>query len=251
MNLRRPAPLAAAALALSLLALPLAAQNGATAELDPTDLNHWKSVRSGQLTPDGRWFAYQVRPTEGDAEVVVRSTNGGEEHRFPIGEPSGGGGTFSFSTTGPVQLSADGKWLAFTTFPTKEEADEADKSDETLHNAVTVVNLDTWQEEKYEGVSRFEFAGDSPRWLVMRRVAPEKAPEDTGSGLLLLDLETGVPSPIGSVGAFDLNDSGELLAYTTQAPDRVVNGITVLDLSTNQSQRIDSQRDLYSQLSGR
>ena len=238
------------ALALSVLALPLAAQNGSERpELDPTDLNHWKTVRSGQLTPDGRWYAYQATPTEGDAEVVVRPTDGGEEHRFPIGEPSGGGGALSFSTAGPLQLSADGNWLAFSTFPTKEEADEAKKADETLHNAVTIVNLTTWQEAKYEGVSRFEFAGDNPRWLVMRRVAPEKAPKDTGSGLLLLDLRTGVSSPIGGVSAYDLNDSGELLAYSTQSPDRVVNGVTVLNLRTNAAQRIDSERALYSDLS--
>ena len=238
------------ALALSLAALPVAAQNtSGMASLDPTDLNHWKSIRSGQFTPDGRWFAYQVTPAEGDAEVVVRRTNGGAEHRFPIGEPSGGGGTFAFATTGPIQLSADGHWLAFTTFPTKQEADDANEAKETLHNSVTIVNLDTWEEDKYEGVSGFEFASDAPRWLVMRRVAADEAPKDTGSGLLLLDLETGVPSPIRSVSDYDINESGELLAYATQAPDRVVNGITVLDLRTNASKRIDSERALYSQLS--
>jgi len=247
---------AAAMLALSVLALPLAAQNGSgRASLDPTDLNNWKTIRFRQLTPDGRWFAYQVAPIEGDGDVVVRTTDGGAEHRFSIGQPAGRGGgggrggPGALSTRGPVQLSAAGNWLAFATFPTKQEAADAKKAKETLHNAVTVVNLDTWDEDKYEGVSGFEFASDNPRWLIMRRVAPDEAPKDTGSGLLLLDLETGVPSPIGGVSDYDLNESGELLAYSTQAPDRVVNGITVLDLRTNVSQRIDSERALYSQLS--
>jgi len=237
------ATFAAASLALFILALPLAAQNSSrTAQLDPTDLDFWKSVRSGQLTPDGRWYAYQVTPTDGDGEVVVRTTDGAQAHRFPIGDPTGGGGALSFSETGPVQLSADGKWLAFSTFPTKAESDEADDKKETLHNGVTIVNLETWVEDSYEGVSRFEFAGHNPRWFVMRRVPAEDAPKDTGAGLLLLELENGMSSPIGSVGDYDLNDSGELLAYSTQAPDRVVNGITGLSLRTKASQRMHRER---------
>ena len=40
-----------------------------------------------QLSNDGRWFAYQHAPNEGDAEVVLRSMQDGKETRIPIGEP--------------------------------------------------------------------------------------------------------------------------------------------------------------------
>ena len=60
--------LATAALAVALLALPLAAQDGSgVPQLDPTDLDHWNSVRSGRLTPDG-----QLLPTCGVVMVWTK-----------------------------------------------------------------------------------------------------------------------------------------------------------------------------------
>ncbi|MGZ8456032.1 MAG: hypothetical protein ACXWZ4_05490, partial [Gemmatirosa sp.] len=55
-------------------------------DFTPTDLKGWKTVRSAQLSNDGRWFAYQYAPNEGDAEVVLRSMADGKETRIPIGE---------------------------------------------------------------------------------------------------------------------------------------------------------------------
>src|SRR4030095_12851834 len=78
------------------------ARRAALKELDPADLAFWKNIRFATLSNDGKWFAYQLTPNEGDAEVVVRPTGDGEERRFKIGEPpaptggfGGGGGNTS------------------------------------------------------------------------------------------------------------------------------------------------------------
>ena len=60
-------------------------------QLDPADLAFWKNVRFTALSNDGKWFAYQLTPNKGDAEVVVRPTAEGEERRFKIGEPPAAG----------------------------------------------------------------------------------------------------------------------------------------------------------------
>jgi hypothetical protein len=74
----------------------------------------WKRIMGATLSRDGSWFAYRISPTEGNSELVVRSTADDTEHRFPVGE---GGGAIAFS--------ADSRWLAFTITPTKEESERA------------------------------------------------------------------------------------------------------------------------------
>src|SRR5688500_12605156 len=91
-------------------------------QLDPADLAFWKNVRFTTLSNDGKWFAYQLTPNEGDAEVVVRPTGDGEERRFKIGEPPPPAGGFGGGANTSVVLSEDAKWLGFLKYPTAEEA---------------------------------------------------------------------------------------------------------------------------------
>src|SRR5688572_12579627 len=71
------------------------------------DIKAWNSFRGTALSNDGRWFAYVVAPTEGDATVVYRSTApGATETRINVGE---GGGA--------VAISGDSKWLGYIVAP--------------------------------------------------------------------------------------------------------------------------------------
>src|SRR5690349_21007339 len=91
------APAAGAQKAVSTNAIPGAngaANAGAVKQPDPPDLAFWKNIRFTTLSNDGKWFAYQLTPNEGDAEVIVRPTANGEERRFAIGEPPAPTGGF-------------------------------------------------------------------------------------------------------------------------------------------------------------
>ena len=86
--------------------------------ITPGDISSWKSIRGPSLSRSGAWFAYTLAPNEGDAFVIIReTTNGGKEHRFPVGEAPAGG---PFGAGG-VQLSPDGKWASFLVYPTAAE----------------------------------------------------------------------------------------------------------------------------------
>ena len=99
---RTARPVGTAILLLGLFAGGVGAQNATTSapsrtvsstsapastlkELDPADLAFWKNIRFTTLSNDGKWFAYQLTPNEGDAEVIVRPTAEGAERRFAIG----------------------------------------------------------------------------------------------------------------------------------------------------------------------
>lgn len=247
-------------LALVAPAAPAFAQNGSAnqgatlaqsrsadrAVLDPQDLDFWVTVRASQVTPDGRWVAIQAGPNEGDGEVMVMRSNGDDKRQWPVGEPGGGG--FMSSGGGAMALSDDGAWFAFTRYPTAEESAKAKKSKARLTNGVTLVNLATGAEREFEGIAGYEFAGEAPNWLVMSRVPVKDAPKGLGTDLLLVELATGLVTSIGSVGSFDVSEGGEWLAWTSQSPDRVGNGVSVRDLRSGVVQTLDSDPAVYSQL---
>jgi hypothetical protein len=100
------------------------ATRGATRPMQSADLKAWKNIRQSVLSNDGKWFAYIVAPNEGDASVVIRSTGAdAKEMKFPIGDPGGAGGGRGGApgapgaAGGPLAISGDSRWVAFTVYP--------------------------------------------------------------------------------------------------------------------------------------
>ena len=97
---------------------------GPTKQLQPADLKAWKTIRQSVLSNDGKWFAYVLAPNEGDANVIIRSTgDDNKEWKFPIGSSDAGGrggggggrgGAAPDAGGGPLSISADSRWVAFT-----------------------------------------------------------------------------------------------------------------------------------------
>ena len=128
MNARRPQLLiAVAVLALVPVFGPAASmQQAPKHSVEIEDVVAWKSLGSTVLSNDGQWFGYRLAPQEGDAEVVVKAVRSDKTTRFPIGEvPTGGGGGGRGGpggATSTLAFSDDGKWAAFTTYPTHQAA---------------------------------------------------------------------------------------------------------------------------------
>ncbi|MBV6523055.1 MAG: hypothetical protein MNPFHGCM_03222 [Gemmatimonadaceae bacterium] len=265
--LRSPGRWFVLVLAAAVLSGPVAGQQpngqprGGLKVLDPSDLSFWKTIRSPQTSNDGKWFAYQIAPSEGDGEAVVRPTGDGPERRFPIGEPTALlGGQFDpslFGGAAPVMFSGDAKWLVYTKYPTAAEAKKAKKDRKPLQNNVVVVNLANGQTHEYEKVRRFAFAGERPNWLVLHRYAdspapaagaPGGAPAAAGADMLLVDLRSFFVTNVGNVGEFALDESGGWLAWTIDTKDRVGNGVAVRQMSTDVVRPLDSSKRLYRRL---
>ena len=217
-------------------------------QLDPADLAFWKNVRFTALSNDGKWFAYQLTPNEGDAEVVVRPTGEGEERRFKIGEPPPPAGGFGGGANTSVVLSEDAKWLGFLKYPTADEAKRLRKDKKPVQSGVVLVNLATGERRDFEKVRRFSFAPKRPNWLALQRYAPEGTPAGAGADLLLVDLRSGVVTSVGNVGEYAFDDDGGWLAWTIEGRDLVGNGIQVRDLRTDVVRVLDSDKAIYRRL---
>ena len=243
---------------------PAPAAGGATAPhpLTLTELLTWKSIRTPQVSNDGKWFAYVLAPNEGDADVVFRaSAAGAKELKFAVGEvpAGGGGGPFGLAAASHVAISGNGTWGAFTVFPKSADAKRARRDRRTLSNKLSVVELATGTARDFDRVRAFRFAGDKSDWLAVHHAAPDTpsgpgaatapaAPVVGGTVLELVNLAGGPASVIAGVGEFAFDESGRWMAYTTDSRDLIGNAVQVRELATGITRSLDAQKASYRRL---
>ncbi|MCJ7630194.1 MAG: hypothetical protein MUO50_17615, partial [Longimicrobiales bacterium] len=228
------------------------------------DILGWKRIVGPTLSMDGAWFAYRISPGEGNSELVVRSTAGDAEHRFPVGERGGA-----------VAFSDDSRWLAFAITPTKEESDKPRGQGAAPKNKVGILELATGTMTEVEEVQSFTFAGERGGWIALRRYPAAAAggaasggaapggsgPAARGGGsggsgndrpqgvdLILQELSTGTRLNLGNVSDFGFDDTGRWLAWVVDAQGKAGNGIQLRDMQTGVIQVLESDEARYSDL---
>ena len=240
------------------------------------DIIKWKSLGSPAVSNDGQWFAYRLGPGEGDAQIVVRSTQSDKEMKFDIGEPGtggagGGGGGAAFTGGATLGFSDDSKYLAFTTYPTQAEARRLRRQRRPLQNGVTIVNLATEEKHSVPKIRQFAFSGEAAGWIALARYPPQaaqgaragttpaggrgdRAPGAGGSGpsdrprgadLILRELATGQALNVGNVADFTFSRDGRFLAFTIDAQDKAGNGIQLRDMTRGTVRVLDSGNAVY------
>ena len=261
LELRTPSIVAGAFLVVIAMVSP--AQT-ATRPLTTPDIQAWKTIRSQSVSNDGKWLAYQLAPNDGDAEVVLRSIGESRELRFQIGEPvapTGGPPGAQAIANAPVVIAATSRFAAFTVYPTAKDAKRLKTQRRPLFNKLGLVNLATGDKKEFDKVRRFAFAGEQAGWIAMQgypadagATAPapggaSAVPNRTeGTDLLLYNLTTGETVNVGNVAEFAFDESGEYLAYTIDARDRLGNGVQLRAMKTDVVKAIDSEQGLYRRL---
>jgi len=271
---RRLAPLVTASVtasatalvaALIALAQPVAAQQSEAAKspLSLEDLLSWKSIRTPNVSHDGRWLAYVLAPNEGNAEVVIRSTAAGaSETRVSIGEPPTGA-----SAARGVEVSGNGRWVAYTVYPTADDAKKARKDRRTLPTKVQVRELATGTVREFERVRSFRFAGDRSNVIALQHLPPDAPSGASASGasasgasaggatgnasgslVTLVDLAGGTPITLVGVGEYAFDAAGQFLAYTIDQRDRIGNGVQLHELSSGIVRALAAGKARYSRL---
>ncbi len=267
---RRSFLLALIALVLVLPFVPVEAQSTAAAKrpMDIEDVIAFRNMGTTTLSNDGQWLAYSMRPTQGDSEVIVRSTATDKEMKFPVGD--GGGNVTTFSD--------DSKWVAFPTSAKKADADAARRAGRpAAQTGMTLVNLATGQAHEIAKIRRFAFNGETGGWIALHRfgadaaaggAAPAAAGRGGGRGgaaggsggtagdtrakgtdLVLHELATGAEINVGNVSEFAFNKSGKTLAMVIDAAEQAGNGVQLRDMATGVVTSLDSDKAFYERLS--
>jgi hypothetical protein len=256
------------ALAAALVALaPLGAQNAAKRAIALPDILSFRAMGITSLSPNGQWFSYRLSPLQGDSEVILKSTAGATEMKFPVGE--GGGGAVAFS--------ADSQWAYLTTSPTRREAQANTRARRPNQNSIVIVNLASGEKTTIAKIQRAVFAGEAGGWIALHRYAPtpaagaapagappagraggpgagggEPAAPSTaprGRDLILRDLKTGTELSIGNVSEFGFNKSGRYLAMVIDAAEQIGNGIQIRDMQTGAITPLETNQAFYERMS--
>jgi dipeptidyl aminopeptidase/acylaminoacyl peptidase len=239
------------------------------------DVASWKNITTPVLSSDGQWLAYRLAPQEGDGEAVVRHTRSDKELRFAIGEqpqpgPDGTGrGGFGGGASASIAFSEDGKWIAFTTYPSRREAQRLKRQRRPIQSGVTVVNIATGDKREYPKTRRFAFSGESSTWIALHRYQPDAGgaaagppPPAGGAGgrgqassdrpkggdLILRELASGSELNVGNVSEFSFRKDGRLLAYAIDAQDKAGNGVQLRDMQSGAVIPLDSGNAVYERL---
>jgi dipeptidyl aminopeptidase/acylaminoacyl peptidase len=240
------------------------------------DVIAWKTIGTTTVSRDGGWFAYRVAPQEGDAELRVRNIASGKETTFALGEVGGpaepGGGPPVVAGGATLQFSADSKWLAFTTLPSRAEAQRLRRQRRQVQPGVTVVNLATGDKKDYPNVRRFAFSGETSTAIALHRApalpaggaaaaaappggragGPGGTPPDSrprGTDLILRDLAAGAELNSGNVSEFAFTRDGKFLASAIDAADKIGNGVQLRDMTTGAVTSLDTDAASYERLS--
>jgi len=212
--------------------------------LEIPDLLAWQSIRQAVVSPDGQWLAYRLVPNEGDSEIILRHTSADTEHRFPAGEAG----------RGELAFSRDSAWVAFTVFPTRDEAKKLKKQKKPARNAAGLVKMADGELVKFENISAFAFSGENPDWIALHKypekeVKPGAKEEDpAGADLVLRELATGRQLALGNVSEFAFDKPGKWLALCVAAADRLGNGVQLRDMATGVLYPLDSAEARYEKL---
>ena len=155
------------------------------------EIVNWKTVGATAVSNEGQWFAYRMAPDEGDAQVVVtrtKRTGDAKDLQFDIGEiPTAGpggrgrGGGEAAGGSATLDFSEDSKWVAFTTYPSRREAQRLRRLRRQVQSGVTIVNLTTAEKRDYPRIRRFAFSGDASTWIALLRQPPQTT-ANTGAG---------------------------------------------------------------------
>ena len=222
------------------------AQEPAQRPIELQDIMDWHRISSARLSKDGAWLAYRLAPAEGNGELIVRSTAGDTEHRFPIGRVAGGG----FGGGGNPAISDDSRWVAFTIYPEFRRGGGRGGDNGPQRNKLGILDLSSGEMTEFDEVRGFAFSGENSQWLAMHKYAPGGgAPgggrgggrggrggggagngdgdQARGSDLILHELATGTQMNIGNVGEFEFDESGEHLAWVVDTQSRAGNGVQI------------------------
>jgi dipeptidyl aminopeptidase/acylaminoacyl peptidase len=223
--------------------------------MEPADVLDWKAIGPAVLSADGKWLAYRFSPVQGDSRVLVRATAGEKEYTFDIGEmppaqPSGPGGPPAGPPgAGPagIAFSDDAKWVAFSVYPLRKDAERLRKQKKPIQTSVKLVSLENGAETDYPKVRQFAFSGESSLALALHRYGPEGGGKDKprGADLIVRDLTTGTELTIGGVADYAFDKPGARLAWTIDADEKIGNGLSIRDLKSGAVVTLDSGRASY------
>ncbi|MEO1023825.1 MAG: S9 family peptidase, partial [Bacteroidota bacterium] len=216
-----------------LLCTPVFAQT--KQPLTVADYHRWSGVYNTEVSDDGMWFAYSLRPNGGDDTLFVQHLNDeGTVYEIP-------------NASNPV-FSEDNNWVAYRISPDEESAKKLRKSKKPVHRKAELLNLKSGEKVQVERMQAMAFDQRSAYWVVHRNKPGNDKSKHKGSDLLVRNLNTGSVLNIGNVTEFSFNKKASHLAYVVDADNKSGNGVYVMHTEQGSIQPVETDSAHYHML---
>jgi dipeptidyl aminopeptidase/acylaminoacyl peptidase len=220
----------------------------AKAPVPASEYTKWETPAAADLSPDGKWVAYEVRRVSGNNELRYRPVSGGDEQTVA-------------RATAP-QFTRDSRWLAYTIAPDTGAGGRGGRGGGQggrgggapaagagpARNRIGIVDLRSGSTVAFEDVQSFALSRGGAH-VALRRYRPTPAPGTPaarGADLVVRDLDKGTQITFGNVADFSWSDEGNLLAMTVDVEGRTGNGVQVLDAAVGTLRSLDAGDHDYS-----
>ena len=201
------------------------------------DYSQWKRIVSSQISPNGDWFTYGLRPNGGDDTLFVKKTSAATaefSYRIPYASAP------SFSN--------DSKWVVYLISPSKKATKKLRKSRKKVFRTAELRNLATGDSIRFKRASSMTFSEDGRFFAVSLQKTQSDKSKHKGQDLVLVDLTNMSTMNFGNVSDYAFSKNSNHLAYTVDAAEMVGNGLYVYDLKNKMLKSLDSDRKKYSRL---
>ncbi|MFN1835386.1 S9 family peptidase [Balneola sp. MJW-20] len=199
------------------------------------DYTRWSQIRGTQISNNGQWMAYSLRPNGGDDTLHVTSLN--NDTKYIIPNASG------------VVFSNDNKYAAYSISPDEDTRENLRSKNQPVHTKAELLDLSTGEKIQVERMNSMTFSEDGRFWAVHREKPDDDKSKHSGSDLVVRDLSTGVTQNYGNVSEFSFNKRSDHLAYLVDAAEMIGNGVYLKNLSTGSISALDSDSTRYRDLS--
>ncbi len=208
------------------MALPVMSQSDKK-PLDHSVYDDWKNIQRQQLSPDGKWAAYEINPQVGDGWLYLVNLETLEIDSMPRGTRA------AFSPGSGV--------LAYLIAPAKEDVEKAEEEGrsraEMPKNNLAIHLLEDGHTSVIENVKSFALPSEDSPWIAYHL---EKDPgrEEEGEALEIHNPFNQITHRFGNVTGFDLSDNGELLGLIRQEnseSDQKISSVKVFNTGSLES----------------
>ncbi|AMR33339.1 peptidase S9 [Mucilaginibacter sp. PAMC 26640] len=226
--------------------------------LDQSVYDGWQSISNQNISNDGKWVLYVVKPQEGDAELVITNAKNKRQLHVPRADTA--------------RITNDSKYAVMLIRPFFKDLRQAKikkkKQMEFPKDTLGIAILGGSSVEKIPAVRSFKIAekasviaylspadtikvpaaGDTSKTAVATTIAP---PVKDGAELTLRQLLNGKSRTFKYVSEYLLSKNGKLLAFSVTAPKNsktVVSGLFVYDVDKDSLKAVSTGRGNYRNL---
>ena len=209
------------------------AQNKA---LNVEDYHRWSHITEAEVSNNGNWMAYVLRPNGGDDTLHVISLNNNRtHHEIPLADNA--------------VFSDDNNWVAYSVAVDEETRKKMSKKGDKVYDKAQLLNLKTGEKKTTERAAAMVFSEDGMYWAVHREKPEDDKSKHKGSDLIIHNLKNATVQNIGNVSEFAFNKKSTSLAYLVDASEKTGNGVYLKDLASGKLTTLDTDSSTYSTLS--